>query len=514
MLVYVLNKHGKPLMPCSPRKARILLKEGKAKPVKGKTGYFTIQLLYGSSGYKQEIVVGIDTGAKRVPIAAVGTRKVSEGMTPRGKVYYAKEKILRTDVKKQLSDRASYRRTRRNRKTRYRKPRFNNRVRTKCARCGVNNVPKRWKKVKRKKGKSKKKVCNGRAQLCRKCQGKKGEHKKPHILAPSVLNRAESILNDIHKLSQTLPISKIVVEIASFDTQNMANALIGGVEYQHGTLFGYEVKQYLLTVHKHKCAYCGGLSGDNILQVEHILPQSKDGTDKVSNLTISCQVCNEAKGSMTLEQWEKVLYASPSEINEKRLEKIPAIKRQSKLKKGFQYSALTQSYKNYLLAELRKDFRVEVTFGAKTKYYRNQLGLPKSQINDALIIASEGNPFEMPQYYILERQIKKRYPHDYISPPKKGQPIVKYKRKAEMFGFRLWERVKCNHAKSNQRLRLMAKLGKVIGYIQGRRNSGSFAIASLEGDLLIGGISYKKLELMQQANSSYIKERRAAFLPS
>ena len=246
MLVHVLNKHGKPLMPCSPRKARILLRNGKAKPVKGKTGQFTIQLLYGSSGYKQEIVVGIDTGSKRVPIAAVGN----------GKVYYVKEKILRTDVKKQLSSRASYRRTRRNRKTRYRKPRFHNRVKTKCARCGINNVPKRWKKVQRKTGESKKKVCNGRAQLCRKCRNKKGEHKKPHILAPSVKNRAESIGNDIHKLSQSLPISKIVVEIASFDTQKMSNALVEGVEYQHGTLFGYEVKQYLLTVNKHKCAYC------------------------------------------------------------------------------------------------------------------------------------------------------------------------------------------------------------------------------------------------------------------
>ncbi len=516
MLVYVLNKHGNPLMPCSPRKARILLKEGKAQPVKGKTGYFAIQLLFGSSGYKQEIVVGIDTGTKRVPIAVVGN----------GKVYYAKEKILRTDVKKQLSDRASYRRTRRSRKTRYRKPRFLNRVKTKCARCGVNNVPKIWKKVKRKKGKSKKRVCNGRTRLCRKCQGKKGQHNRPHILAPSVLNRAESILNEIHKLSSTLPISKIIVEIASFDMQKMSNALIEGVEYQHGTLFGYEIKQYLLTVHKHKCAYCGGLSGDNILQIEHILPQSKGGTDKVSNLTMSCRVCNEAKGSMTLEQWETVLRTSPNvypfsrekgkqygEINEKRLKNIPAIKKQVKLKKGFQYSALTQSYKNYLLVELRKDFTkdkgeasvlLEVTFGATTKYHRNQLKLPKSQINDALVIASEGNPFKTPQYYILERQIKKRYPHDYISPPKKGQPIVKYKRKPEMFGFRLWDKISCNHV----------KLGEIAGYVQGRRSSGSFAIASLDGNLLIGGISYKKLALLQPAKSNYIRERKAAFLPS
>ena len=83
------------------------------------------------------------------------------------------------------------------------------------------------------------------------------------------------------------------MKAASFDTQKMANALIEGVEYQHGTLFGYETKQYFLTVHKHQCAYCGGLSGDNILQVEHIHPQSKGGTHKVSNLTISCRVCKK-----------------------------------------------------------------------------------------------------------------------------------------------------------------------------------------------------------------------------
>jgi len=315
---------------------------------------------------------------------------------------------------------------------------------------------------------------------------------------PSVNNRAESILNDIRKLSKTLPISKIVVEIASFDTQKMASAKIEGVEYQHGTLFGYEIKQYLLTVNKHKCAYCSGLSGDNVLEIEHIFPQSKGGTDKVSNLTISCRGCNEAKGSLTLDQWEKVLHSSPGEISAKRLKNIPAIKKQSKLKKGFVYSALTQSYKNYLLSKLRKDFVVEVTFGAKTKYHRNQLGLPKSQINDAFVIASEGKSFRMPKLYILEKQVKKRYPHDYISSPKKGQPIVKRKREPEMFGFRLWDLVRCNHSKN----------GDVIGYIQGRRSSGSFAIASLDGELLIGGISHKKLKLLQSANSNYIRERK------
>ncbi len=329
-----------------------------------------------------------------------------------------------------------------------------------------------------------------------------------------MLNRAESILNDVRKLSKALPISKVIVEIASFDTQKMANALIEGVEYQHGTLFGYEIKQYLLTVFKHKCAYCSGLSGDKFLQIEHIHPSSKDGSDKISNLTIACRECNKAKDSMTLAQWEKVLCQNPNEINLRRLKNIPALKKQSRLKKGFQYSALTpvakrrgeaafQSYKNYLLAELGKDFKVGITYGAKTKYHRIQLSLPKTQINDALCIASEGEPFSIPSYYILEKQVKKRYPHDYISPPKKGQQIVKYKREKKMFSFQLWGKVNCNHP----------KLGKVVGYIQGRRTSGSFAIASLDGNLLIGGISYKKLTLKQPATSNYIRERRTASSP-
>ena len=140
----------------------------------------------------------------------------------------------------------------------------------------------------------------------------------------------------------------------------------------------------------------------------------------------------------------------------------------------------------------------------RREYHRSQLKLPKSQTNDALVIASEGKSFEMPQYYVLEKQIKKRYPHDYISAPQKGKPIIKYKREIEMFGFQLWDRVRYNHS----------KLGDGVGYIQGRRSSGSFAIGSLDGDLLIGGISYKKLTLLQPATSNHIRERRAAFLPS
>ena len=73
MLVYVLNKHGKPLMPCRPKKARILLKEGKAKVINHRP--FTIQLLYGSSGYKQTVTLGVDAGYSNIGLSAVTEKK-------------------------------------------------------------------------------------------------------------------------------------------------------------------------------------------------------------------------------------------------------------------------------------------------------------------------------------------------------------------------------------------------------------------------------------------------------
>ena len=116
MLVYVLNKKGKPLMPCSARKARVLLREGKAKVIK-KTP-FTIKLLYGSSCYKQEVIAGMDTGSKVIGIACVSN----------GKVLYKSETYIRQDVSSKMEQRKMYRRNRRLRKTRYRQPRFLNRV--------------------------------------------------------------------------------------------------------------------------------------------------------------------------------------------------------------------------------------------------------------------------------------------------------------------------------------------------------------------------------------------------
>jgi len=235
LLVYVINKHGKPLMPCKPRKARLLLKNKQAKILKYEP--FTIQLLYGSSGYKQKVSLGIDAGSKHVGASA--TTKKQE--------LYASQTELRGDmIVKLLSDRRELRRSRRSRKTRYRKPRFLNRVHSKH---------KGW-------------------------------------LSPSIENKINThirIIDDVYKL---LPIYNIIVETASFDIQKLKNKDISGKEYQEGEQLGFSnVRAYVLSRDNHICQCCHGKLKDNILQVHHI-ESRKTGGNAPNNLITLCKTCH------------------------------------------------------------------------------------------------------------------------------------------------------------------------------------------------------------------------------
>lgn len=244
MIVYVLNKHGKPLMPCSPCKARKLLKQGKAK-VK-RTEPFTIQLLYGSSGYKQNITLGIDAGSKHIGVSA----------TTKKKELYAADVEIRNDIVDKLSTRRQNRRSRRNRKTRYRKSRFQNRVRSKH---------KGW-------------------------------------LAPSIESKINShfrVVKDVYKI---LSIDKIIIETASFDIQKIQNSDINGTEYQQGNQLGFEnVREYVLWRDNHTCQCCKGKSKDNVLEVHHI-ESRKTGGNSPNNLVTLCRTCHKGhhKGTIKL----------------------------------------------------------------------------------------------------------------------------------------------------------------------------------------------------------------------
>ena len=235
MLVYVINKHGKPLMPCKPRKARLLLKNKQAKILKYEP--FTIQLLYGSSGYKQKVSLGIDAGSKHVGASAT---------TKKQELYASQTELRGGMIVKLLSDRRELRHSRRSRKTRYRKPRFLNRVHSKH---------KGW-------------------------------------LSLSIENKINThirIIDDVYKL---LPIYNIIVETASFDIQKLKNKDISEKEYQEGEQLGFSnVREYVLSRDNHTCQCCHGKLKDNILQVHHI-ESRKTGGNAPNNLITLCKTCH------------------------------------------------------------------------------------------------------------------------------------------------------------------------------------------------------------------------------
>ena len=244
-LVYVLNKDGQPLMPthrCG--KVRKLLKEGKA--IVTKRCPFTIQLLYETGTEMQPVSLGVDAGSKHIGISA----------TTKDQVLYEAEILLRTDIVNNLSTRREMRRARRNRKTRYRKPRFLNRVHSK----------------------------------------KKG------WLAPSVEEKINTHLRVIEDVTKILPISSITVEVASFDIQKIKNPDISSKEYQQGEMLGFwNTREYVLFRDGHTCQCCKGKSKDNRLNVHHI-ESRKIGGDAPNNLIALCETCHNEyhKGNIFL----------------------------------------------------------------------------------------------------------------------------------------------------------------------------------------------------------------------
>lgn len=232
-VVYVLNKRGKPLMPCSPRKARVLLKKSKARVVKRTP--FTIQLTIAGGETVQWITLGVDSGYSGIGLSAV---------TDKQEVYSA-EVNLRTDMVKLNSERRQYRRFRRYRKTWYRKPRFLNRKK-----------PESW-------------------------------------LAPSIQNKFDTHIKLIQKIKEILPISQINIEVAAFDIQKIKNPNISGIEYQNGEQKGFwNVREYVLHRDNHTCQHCKGKPKDPVLEVHHIVSRQIGGM-RPDNLITLCSTCHE-----------------------------------------------------------------------------------------------------------------------------------------------------------------------------------------------------------------------------
>ena len=243
-MVYVQNIDGKPMMPTTRHgKVRRLLKSKKAVVVN--LCPFTIRLMYETTDYKQEVVLGVDAGTKHIGLSA----------TTKSKELYASEVIIRSDITDLLATRRELRSTRRSR-LRYRKTRFNNRVKSK----------------------------------------KKG------WIAPSVSYKINAHIRVINQVYSILPISNIIIEVAQFDTQKIKNPDISGKDYQSGDQLGFwNVREYVFYRDGHKCQYCKGKSKDNILNVHHI-ESRKTGGDSPSNLITLCETCHKEyhKGNIDL----------------------------------------------------------------------------------------------------------------------------------------------------------------------------------------------------------------------
>ena len=331
MPVYVLNKHGQPLMPCSPAKARRLLKEGKAT-VKKRTP-FTIQLRYGSSGYKQPVILGVDAGSKTIGLSAC--TETTE--------LFAAEVKPRNDVVDLLSTRSEFRRSRRNRATRYRQPKFDNRTHAKHT---------GW-------------------------------------LAPSVEVKIQEHITAIKRVCALLPVSKVVVETAEFDLQLLKAIEEGkpvpqGEDYQKGEMLGhYNVRQYVLHRDGYTCRCCGKHGKGIKLHVHH-LESRKVGGDAPDNQITLCEDCHN--------KFHKGIIANNA--------------LRKRMRRSSRDAAFMGIMRKALISRLRNDLLIPVweTHGYVTKYTRNELlKLNKSHINDALAIAAGMAGFRVPMYHSFYR---------------------------------------------------------------------------------------------------------------
>ena len=410
MLTYVLNQNGKPLMPCKSSKARRLLKQSKAKVVKLEP--FTLQLLHGSSGYKQEITLGVDAGSKMIGLSA----------TTENNELYSADIQLRNDVVDLLSTRRQNRRTRRNR-LRYRKPRFLNRVKSKN---------KGW-------------------------------------LAPSIENKIQTHLTVVRNVYKILPVSKIIVEVASFDIQKIKNPSISGTDYQQGEQIDFwNIREYVLFRDGHQCHGKKGCN-NKILNVHHI-ESRKVGGDSPSNLITLCEECHNDyhKGKL--------------ELN---------INRGQKFKDATFMGIMRWSFYNRL-KELYPI--VSLTYGYITKNTRISNSLPKEHRIDALCIS--GNLMvKRLDYFYFSKKVRCHNRQIHKANILKGDVKKLNQAQFEVKGFRLFDKIQYQ--------------GKLY-YIFGRRNSGFFDIRTLDGTKVNkGSISCRSFKLIER-RKSLLTERRVA----
>jgi 5-methylcytosine-specific restriction endonuclease McrA len=433
--VFVVDTNKQPLNPVHPGRARLLLTQGKAAVLRRYP--FTIVLKRSvESPHVEPLRVKIDPGSKVTGLAIVNDAY--------GEVVFAAELTHRGQaIKKALDSRRAVRRSRRLRKTRYRQARFAHR-----------RKPKGW-------------------------------------LPPSFESRIANVLTWVHRLRRCCSITAISVELVKFDLQKMEHPEISGVEYQQGTLSGYEVRQYLLEQWERQCAYCG--TKDVPLQIEHIHPCARGGTDRISNLTLACEPCNSKKGDQDVQ----VFLANKPDV----LKRILA-----QAKAPLTDAAAVNSTRWALFERLKVlGVPIECGSGGLTKFNRTKRGLPKAHWMDAACVG-KSTPEYLQNTGVVPLLVTA---HGYGNRQmclmdKHGFPRTRPKQARSVKGYQTGDIVKA-----------VVTHGKKVGTYVGRvavRASGFFNITTGAGT--IEGINHRDCQPMYRVDGySYQFGRRAAFPP-
>ena len=421
--VFVLDLNGTPLHPCHPARARRLLARGRAVVVRHTPFAIRLKDYEATGSTVAPLRVKIDPGSKYTGICLV--REDGDGAT-RG-IFSIQLCHRGQQIHERLIQRAAYRRRRRSKNLRYRAPRFENRAR----RGG-------W-------------------------------------LPPSVQHRVDSTLAAVKLLTHLAPVDAASLELVRFDLQRLENPEIAGVEYQQGTLFGYEVREYLLEKFFNACAYCG--AKDVPLNIDHVRPRARGGSDRISNLAIACVSCNEKKDARPLEEFLA--------HDQARLKTVLA-----QLKRPLRDAAAVNASRFAILGALRSlGLEVACSSGGRTKWNRTNVGLAKTHTLDALCVGEVGTVASVVTQVAVAKATG-RGAYARTRPDKYGFLRTRLPRQKSFFGFQTGDLV-----------RAVVPKGKNSGVHIGRvavRASGRFNIATSAG--VVQGVHYRHYTLLQRGD--------------
>ncbi|MFC7603045.1 RNA-guided endonuclease IscB [Streptosporangium amethystogenes subsp. fukuiense] len=439
--VFVLDRHGHPLDPCHPARARRLLAAGRAVVVRHTPFVIRLRDRVAADSTACGVRVGIDPGSRHTGIS------VFTGQDGSRTGRYSLQLDHRGGrIRDRLTTRAALRRGRRSRNLRYRAPRFNNRTK-----------PQGW-------------------------------------LAPSLRHRVETTMSWVRRLTRWAPVAAVHVERVSFDTHTLsAGRPLQGAEYQQGTLAGYEAREYLLAKWERTCAYCGA-SGVP-LNLDHLHPRSRGGSDRISNLAVACIPCNQAKAATPVQEF----LADRPKVLAKVLRQVKAPLRDA--------AAVNATRWALWRALEATGLPVACASGGRTKWNRSRTGASKSHTLDALHVGELESVTAWPST-VLVVAATGRGTYARTRADRYGFPRLALPRTKSVHGFQ-----------TGDLIRAVVPAGKKAGTYTGRvavRSTGSFNIRTRHG--LVQGIGHRHVRLLQRADgygyTTHPETRhRAAFPP-